>query len=60
MSFQLPLFHDVPAGAVTLFDVQNQPLSKIADLGKYQITTDIASHFKNLITRQRQDITGHG
>ena len=34
--------------------------SKIADLGKYQITTDIASHFKNLITRQRQDITGHG
>ena len=60
MSFQLPLFHDVPAEAITLFDVQNQPLSKIADLGKYQITTDIASHFKNLITRQRQDITGHG
>ena len=32
----LELFHKVPAGAnETLFDEENQPLFKRADLGKY-------------------------
>ena len=32
----LALFHQVPAGAIeTIFDEQNQSLSKRADLGKY-------------------------
>ena len=32
----LELFHKVPAGAIeTLFDEQNQPLFKRADLGKH-------------------------
>ena len=42
----LELFHEVPAGAVeTLFDEQNQPLFKSADLGKYLGIEDIRHNF---------------
>ena len=38
----LELFHGVPAGAIeTLFDEQNQPLFKRADLRKYLGIEDI-------------------
>ena len=36
IKMSLDLFYKVPAGAIeTLFDEQNQPLFKMADLGKY-------------------------
>ena len=45
----LELFHEVPAGAIeTLFDEQNQPLIKRADLGKYLGIEDIKHNFKDL------------
>ena len=44
----LELFHKVPAGAIeTLFDDQNQPLFKRADLGKYLGIEDIRHNFKD-------------
>ena len=44
----LELFHKVPAGAIeTLFDEQNQPLFKRADLGKYLGIEDIKNNFKD-------------
>ena len=44
----LKLFHKVPAGAIeTLFDDQNQPLFKRADLGKYLGGEDIRHNFKD-------------
>ena len=43
----LELFHKVPAGAnETLFDEENQPLFKRADLGKYLGIEDIKINFK--------------
>ena len=43
----LELFHKVPAGAIeTLFDEQNQPLFKRADLGKYLGIRNIRDNFK--------------
>ena len=43
----LELFHKVPAGAnETLFDEENQPLFKRADLGKYLGIEDIKNNFK--------------
>ena len=43
----LELFHKVPAGAnETLFDEQNQPLFKRADLGMYLGIEDIKINFK--------------
>ena len=56
----LELFHEVPAGAIeTLFDEQNQPLFKRADLGKYLGIEDIKHNFKDLpshYTRPRSEI----
>ena len=44
----LELFHKVPAGAIeTLFDEQNQPLFKRADLGKYLGIRNIRDNFKD-------------
>ena len=44
----LELFHEVPAGAIeTLFDEQNQPLFKRADLGKYLGIRNIGDNFKD-------------
>ena len=43
----LELFHKVPAGAIeTIFDEQNQPLFKRADLGKYLGIRNIRDNFK--------------
>ena len=43
----LELFHKVPAGAIEmLFDDQDQPLFKRADLGKYLGIQDIRHNFK--------------
>ena len=58
----LELFHKVPAGATdTLFDQQNQPLFKRADLGKYLGIEDIKHNFKDFpspCTRPRLDLKG--
>ena len=44
----LELFHEVPAGAIeTLFDEQNHPLFKRADLGNYLGIEDIKHNFKD-------------
>ena len=44
----LELFHEVPAGAIeTLFDEQNQPLFRRADLGKYLGLRNIGDNFKD-------------
>ena len=44
----LELFHEVPAGATEmLFDAQNQPLFKRADLGKYLGIGDIRHNFRD-------------
>ena len=44
----LELFHEVPAGVIeTLFDEQNQPLFKTADLGKYLGIRNIGDTFNN-------------
>ena len=54
------LFHKVPAGAIeTLFDDQNQPLFKRADLGKYLGIEGIRHNFKDFpshYTRLRSDL----
>ena len=47
IKMSLELLHKVPAGAVeTLFDEQNQPLFKRADLGKYLGIRNIRDKFK--------------
>ena len=44
----LELFHEVPAGAIeTIFDYQNQPLLKRADLGRYLGIRNIRDNFKD-------------
>ena len=44
----LDVFHKVPAGAIeTLFDEQNQPFFKRADLGKYLSIRNIRNNFKD-------------
>ena len=58
----LELFHEVPAGVIeTLFDEQNQPLFKRADLGKYFGISNIRDSFKDFpshYTRLRSEIEG--
>ena len=60
----LELFHEVPAGAIeTLFDEQNQPLFKRADLGKYLGIEDVIHNFRDLPShhnRLRLDLEGWG
>ena len=47
IKMSLELFHEVPAGAIeTLFDEQNQPLFKRAELGKYLGIRNIGDNFK--------------
>ena len=47
IKISLELFHKVPAGEIeTLFDEQNQPLFKRADLGKYLGMRNIWDNFK--------------
>ena len=58
----LELFHKVPAGAIeTLFDEQNQPLFKKADLGHCLGIENIKHNFKEFpshYTRPRLDLKG--
>ena len=60
----LELFHEVPARAIeTLFDAQNQPLFKIADLGKYLGIRNVRDNFKEFSShhaRPRPEIEGVG
>ena len=59
MSFAL--FNAVPAGAIeTLFDDQNQPWFKRADLGRYLGILGIARNFKDIKTTSRLEIMGQG
>ena len=61
MSSELVLFEAVPAGAIeTLFDDQNQPWFKRADLGWNLGIVDIARNFKDIKTTSRQKILGRG
>ena len=61
MSSELVLFEAVPAGAIeTLFDDQNQPWFKRADLGRYLGILDIARNLKDKKTTSRLEIMGHG
>ena len=49
INMSLTLFHEVPVGAIkTLFDEQNQPMSKRTDLRKYPGILDIRHNFKEL------------
>ena len=58
----LELFQEVPAGAIEMiFDEQNQPLFKRADLGKYLGIRNIRDNFKDFpshYTRLRPEIEG--
>ena len=60
----LELFHEVPAGATEmLFDAQNQPLFKRADLGMYLGIEDIRHKFRDFplhYNRLRSDLEGGG
>ena len=57
----LNLFEAVAAGAIeTLFDDQNQPWFKRADLGIYLGILDIARNFKDIKTTSRLEIMGQG
>ena len=57
----LALFNAVPAGAIeTVFDDQNQPWFKRADLGRYLGILDIARNFKDIKTTSRLEIMGQG
>ena len=64
IKMSLELFHEVPAGAIeTLFDEQNQPLFKRADLGKYLGIENIKNHFKDFpshYTHFRSNLEGGG
>ena len=61
MSSELFLFEAVPAGAIeTLFDDQNQPWFKRADLGRYLGIVKV-KHFMHIPSHfmcKRQDIEG--
>ena len=51
----------MPAGAIeTLFDDQNHPSFKRADLGRYLGILDIARNFKDIKTTSRLEIMGQG
>ena len=58
----LELFHKVPAGAIeTLFDGQNQPLFKRADLGRCLGVRNIRDNFKEFLSHHahpRSEIEG--
>ena len=57
----LALFNAVPAGAIeTLFDDQNQPWFKRADLGRYLGIVDIARNFKDIKTTSKAGNNGAG
>ena len=60
----LELFHKVPAAVIeTVFDYQNQPLFKRADLGKYLGIKDIKHNFKDFLShyiRPRLGLEGGG
>ena len=60
----LELLHKVPAGEFeTLFNEQNQPLFKRADLGKYLGIEDIKHNFKDFPShyiRPRSGLEGRG
>ena len=64
IKMSLKLFHKVPAGTIeTLFDEQNQPLFRRADLGKYLGIKDIKHNFKDFplhYTHPRSDLEGGG
>ena len=64
IKMSLELFHKVPAGAIeTLFDEQNQPLFKRADLGKYLGIRNIRDNFKEFSSHHahsRSEIEGVG
>ena len=51
----LELFHKVPAGAIeTLFDEQNQSLSKSTDLENYLVIENIKHNFKDFPSHYTQ------
>ena len=57
----LALFNSVPAGAIeTLFDDQNQPCFKRADLGRYLgiVKVKNSMHIPSHFMCKRQDIKG--
>ena len=62
IKMSLKLFHKVPAGAIeTIFNEQNQPLLKRADLGKYLGVRNIRDNFKDFKlhhARPRSEIEG--
>ena len=59
MSSELVLFEAVAAGAIkTLFDDQNQPWFKRADLRRYLGIADIRHMFKGIKTTSRLEIMG--
>ena len=59
MSSELVLFEAVAAGAIeTLFDDQNKPWFKRADLGRYLGIVDIRHMFKGIKTTSRLEIMG--
>ena len=64
IKISLELFHKVPPGAIEmLFDEQNQPLFKRADLGKYLGVQNVKHNFKDFpshYTRPRSDLKGGG
>ena len=64
IKMDLELFHKVPAGAIEmLFDEQNQPSFKRADLRKYLGIEDIKNNFKDFsshYTCPRSDLKGVG
>ena len=64
IKMSLELFHKVPAEAIqTLFDDQNHPLFKRANLAKYLDKEDIKHNFKDFpshYTRPRLDIGAGG
>ena len=64
IKMSLELFHKVPEGAIeTLYDEQNQPLFKRADLGKYLGIRTKGDNFKDFpshCTRHRLEIEAAG
>ena len=62
MSSQLDLFNAVPAESIeTLFDKQNQPWFKRADLGRFLGVVDIKRNFVGVMkTHTRLSISGEG
>ena len=57
----LALFDAVPTGAIeTLFDEQNQPLLKRADLGKYLGIKNIKETYRDIETIPRKYVLNEG